>query len=82
VLVEILLGASALLASGRGARPRRANLEATNLVWNLFLAWVPFLLALAFYDGARRGASRAPFAALAVGWLPLPAERAVHRHRT
>jgi len=27
------------------------------LVWNLFLAWIPLLLALAVYDGFRRGAA-------------------------
>ncbi len=38
-----------------------------NLVWNLVLAWVPFALALALYDGdARR---RSPLALLALGLL-------------
>jgi len=39
------------------------------LVWNLILAWIPFLLALAFYDGWRRGRSRALLAVLAFLWL-------------
>jgi uncharacterized membrane protein len=39
------------------------------LVWNLFLAWVPFLLALAVYDANRRGAAPAWQLVLAAGWL-------------
>jgi uncharacterized membrane protein len=38
------------------------------LVWNLALAWVPFVLALAAYGLARLGA-RVPVALLAIGWL-------------
>ena len=40
-----------------------------NLVWNLFLAWVPLGLAVAVYDGARRGLRRRWLAALAGLWL-------------
>jgi uncharacterized membrane protein len=39
------------------------------LVWNLVLAWIPFLLALAFYDGYRRRRSRLVLAGLATLWL-------------
>jgi uncharacterized membrane protein len=40
-----------------------------NLLWNLVLAWVPFLLALVVYDRARRGTSRSVLVGLAVLWL-------------
>ena len=40
-----------------------------NLVWNLFLAWIPFALAIAVYDGARRGASRTALLAGGALWL-------------
>ena len=39
------------------------------LVWNLFLAWLPFLFALALYDGYRRHASPVLLAALGAAWL-------------
>ena len=39
------------------------------LVWNLFLAWIPFLLAVVFYDGYRRGRSRAVLTGVAALWL-------------
>jgi uncharacterized membrane protein len=43
--------------------------EGLYLVWNLFLAWVPFVLAVLVYDGARRGVSRTLVAAEGVLWL-------------
>jgi uncharacterized membrane protein len=39
------------------------------LVWNLFLAWIPFLLALLLYERARAGASWRVLAPLGVLWL-------------
>jgi len=70
VLVTALLAASALLAAGVAARVVVVHsLDGTNLVWNLFLAWVPFLLALLVYDGERRGWSPGPLLALGATWL-------------
>jgi uncharacterized membrane protein len=39
------------------------------LVWNLGLAWLPFLFALAFYDGYRRGLGTGYLAPLGLLWL-------------
>jgi uncharacterized membrane protein len=39
------------------------------LLWNLFLAWIPLLLALAVYDGYRRGVPPAVLAPGALLWL-------------
>jgi uncharacterized membrane protein len=40
-----------------------------NLPWNLFLAWIPFCVALLVYDQARRGARTLPLLGLAGVWL-------------
>ena len=40
-----------------------------NLVWNLVLAWVPFLLALVVYDRVRRGAHGLGIVVAGALWL-------------
>jgi uncharacterized membrane protein len=40
-----------------------------SLIWNLFLAWIPFGLAIVVYDGLRRGTGRAQLWAAGVLWL-------------
>jgi uncharacterized membrane protein len=51
----------------------RAHETGTNdygfLVWNLFLAWLPFVFALAVYDGYRRGRGRLYLVAFGALWL-------------
>ena len=43
--------------------------EYQNMIWNLVLAWVPFVVALEIYDRHRRGVSATSLALPAVVWL-------------
>jgi uncharacterized membrane protein len=45
------------------------NLHYTALVWNLFLAWIPFVVALVVYDRYERGSTGLPLLAGGVVWL-------------
>jgi len=64
VLASALCGALLLYRVERTGSP-----SYEFLVWNLFLAWIPFGAALALYDLNRRGQSAATQIALAVTWL-------------
>ena len=78
----MLFLASVVLTAGVALRiERTGSTDTFNLVWNLFLAWLPLVLRARRVrpraTGCRAGADarlRRPLAAL-------PAERAVHRHR-
>ncbi len=62
----VLLGLSTALCLALVAVriERTGTVEYRFLVWNLFLAWLPFVFALVLYDGFRRGRGRA----FLVGW--------------
>ena len=46
-----------------------ATYEYRFLIWNLFLAWLPFAFALALYDGYRRGRRSVYLGSFGVLWL-------------
>src|SRR6266566_9040151 len=45
------------------------NPDSLAIAWNLFLAWIPFVLALIIYDRDSPTASRPALVAVAVLWL-------------
>ena len=70
LLLLLLLAASAALCSAVTIRVFAFHsLDLANLVWNLFLAWIPFVVALALYDAARREASTTMLLVLGSVWL-------------
>ncbi len=65
-----LAGASVLSVALVAVRVRHTgSAEHTWLVWNLFLAWIPFGLALLLYDWHRRRLPAALLAPVAALWL-------------
>src|SRR3954449_9240989 len=60
LFVLAMLAARMLYTGGSGHR---------WLAWNLFLAWIPFLLALLLYERARVGASWRVLPPLGLLWL-------------
>jgi uncharacterized membrane protein len=68
-LLSLVL-ASALCLGALAARWIYSDAEAYRFLgWNLFLAWIPLLAALAVYDGRRRGASLIQLLPVAAVWL-------------
>ena len=71
IAVVVSLGLASLGCCGlvlvRNVHTGNANFR--YLIWNLFLAWVPFVLALLFYDGSRRGMRAGGLVGLGALWL-------------
>jgi len=65
-----LVGLSGLVAGLVAFRVAYSHsFEDVPYLWNLFLAWIPFGLALLIYDGHLRGARPAQLLALGLLWL-------------
>ena len=68
--IAALLGLSALVVAMVALRVASTGSDAfLNLPWTLFLAWVPFVLAVVIYDQVGRGARGTRLVALAGLWL-------------
>jgi uncharacterized membrane protein len=66
VLTALVLGSVVSVALALLRDASAGNVDFWFLIWNLGLAWIPFLLALGAYAYARRAVS---MLALGVGWL-------------
>jgi uncharacterized membrane protein len=70
LLLGALLAASLLVVAAVVLRVVvSGNLDTTALVWNLFLAWIPLVLAIAVYDGDRSGATAMRLGLAGALWL-------------
>ena len=68
--VASLAGLTALVVAMVAVRVAYSgNSYYQSLVWNLFLAWIPFVVALRVYDAHRHGSSRLPLWVGGVVWL-------------
>jgi uncharacterized membrane protein len=69
-VVASLLAATGFAAAMLAVRVLyTGSVDYANLAWNLVLAWVPFALALAVYDGHRRGRPVRSLVLLGALWL-------------
>jgi uncharacterized membrane protein len=70
VVFGVLVGLSGLVAGLVAFRVAYSHsFEDMPFLWNLFLAWIPFGLALLIYDRHRSGARRVQLLALGLLWL-------------
>jgi uncharacterized membrane protein len=70
VLLASLAGLSALVVAMVAVRVAyTGNSQYVSLLWNLFLAWIPFALALQVYEGYRRRAAALSLWAGGLLWL-------------